>query len=217
MSGNSVLLNERFTDRTLIESVLTSFYILDYGYIKTVNPDKTIDVTHAKRLKTQNGQTLNPTVTKGLEVLTVAGSGFSLQFDYKKGDKVLLLGLKNYIPKAEEVTSATETKSYQHYTRETLKAIPLCVFNDDAKVTIKIENGDLAVKTGGKIKLNGDSKQLVTWSELNNALSNFLTQLTIAMTTTPIVGNGAVQPTWTNMPTSIDISAAKTTKVVTGG
>ena len=214
MSGSSVLLNERFTDRTLIESVLTSFYILDYGYIKTVNPDKTVDVTHAKRLKTQNGQTLNPTVTKGLEVLTVAGSGFSLQFDYKKGDKVLLLGLKNYIPKAEEVTSATETKSYQHYTRETLKAIPLCVFNDDAKVTIKIENGDLAVKTGGKIKLNGDSKQFVTWTELNGALQDLITAINGHVHTSAASGSPTTSPT---VPMTLDISNAKTTPVVTGG
>jgi hypothetical protein len=215
--GNSIFMNERLTDKNLIESVLASFYILDYGYIKAVNPDKTVDVTHAKRLKTTDGTTLNPTVTKNIEMLTIAGSGFSLQFDYKKGDKVLLLGLKDYIPKVEDVTSATETTTYQHYSRETIKALPLCVFNDDAKVVVKIENGDMAVDTSGKIKLNGDSKQLVTWSELNTALSNFLADLTIAMTTTPIAGNGAPQPTWTNMPTQIDISAAKTTTVVTGG
>lgn len=215
--GNSAFLGERFNDRTLIESILSGFYIVDYGYIKNVNPDKTIDVVHAKRLKTVDEKTLNPTVTKNIEMLTIAGSGFSLQIDYKKGDKVLLLGLKDYIPKTEDVTSATETTIYLHYTRETIKALPLCVFNDEAKVTVQIENGDMAVDTQGKIKLNGDSKQLVTWAELNSALSTFLTQLTIAMTTTPIAGNGALQPAWTNMPTSIDISAAKTTKVVTGG
>ena len=217
MTGNSVFFANRFNDRTLIESVLQSFFIIDYGYIKNVNIDKTIDVVHAKRLKTYTDENLPQTETKEIEVLTLSGSGFSIQFDYKKGDKVLLLGLKDYIPKVDDVTSATATTTYLHYTRETIKALPLCIFNDEAKVTVQIENGDMAVDTQGKIKLNGDSKQLVTWAELNNALSTFLTQLTIAMTTTPIAGNGALQPAWTNMPTSIDISAAKTTKVVTGG
>lgn len=213
---NSVFGAEKFNDRSLIESLVASFYILDYGYIKTVNPDKTVDVVHAKRLKAYNGKTLNPTTTKGLEVLTLAGSGFSLQIDYKAGDKVLLLGLKDYVPKTEDVTSATETTSYLHYSRETMKALPLCVFNDEAKVQIVVQNGDLDVKTNGKIKLNGDSKQLVTWSELNDALSQFLTQLTTSLSTTPITGNGSPQ-TWVDFPTAIDISSAKTTTVVTGG
>ncbi len=141
MSGNSVFLNEKLTERSLVESILASHYILDYGFIKKVNDDKTIDVTHAKQLKTYDGQTLKATVTTGVEVLTIAGGGFSIKFDYKKGDKVLLLGFKDYVPKVDEVTSATETTAYLHYSRETLKAIPLCIFNDDAKVKIEIESG----------------------------------------------------------------------------
>lgn len=219
--SNSIFLAERFTDRDLIESVLQSFYIVDYGYIKTVNTDKTIDVIHAKRLKTYNGQTLPQTESKKVEVLTLAGSGFSIQFDYKKGDKVLLLGLKDFIPKAKDVTGATETTNYLHYTRETMKALPLCAFNDQAKVVIKIEGGNLDVKTNGKIKLNGESKQFVTWAELNTALSQYATLMSTALLgATYVPPSGTPAPlAWTGgtPPSSIDISAAKTTKVVTGG
>ena len=215
---NSVFGAEKFNDRSLIESLVASFYILDYGYIKTVNPDKTVDVVHAKRLKAYNGKSLNPTTTKGLEVLTLAGSGFSLQIDYKAGDKVLLLGLKDYVPKTDDVTSATETTSYLHYSRETMKALPLCVFNDEAKVQIVVQNGDLDVKTNGKVKLNGDSKQFVTWAELNQALSTFTTALkththVCAAPSSPS-GPPVVVPPAT---LDIDISSAKTTSVVTGG
>ena len=143
--SNSIFLAERYTDRDLIESVLQSFYIVDYGYIKNVNTDKTIDVVHAKRLKTYSGQSLPQTESKKVEVLTLSGSGFSIQFDYKKGDKVLLLGLKDFVPKAADVSTATETTTYLHYTRETMKALPLCVFNDKAKVVIKIESGKLTI------------------------------------------------------------------------
>ena len=171
MTGSSVFLGEQYTDRNLIESILASFYILDYGYIKAVNPDKTIDVVHAKRLKTMSGKSLNPTTTKGIEMLTLAGSGFSMTFDYKKGDKVLLLGLKDYIPKVTTVTSATETKNYQHYTRETLKALPLCVFNDQAQVTVKIENGSMDVNAAQLIKFDGDDNGgLVIGPELKTQL-----------------------------------------------
>ena len=226
--SNSVFLNEKNTERTLIESILSSFFILDYGYIKTVNADETIDVVHAKKLKLINGKELNQTVTKSIEVLTLAGSGFSFKFDYKKGDKVLLLGLKNYIKNVKDVTQATETTSYQHYTRETLKAIPMCVFNGDAKVTMKIKDGNVTVDAKGKtevsaqtIELNGNTKQFVTWAELNTALSGFVTQLSAALLGATYVNTAGVSTplSWTGgtPPATLDISASKTTTVVTGG
>lgn len=162
MGSNSIFLEERLTERSLIESILSSFYIVDYGFIKAVNADQTIDVTHAKQLKTQDGRTLKATVTTGVEVLTISGSGFSMKFDYKKGDRVLLLGLKNYIKKVEAVTSATETTSYYHYSRETIKAIPLCVFNDEAKVKIAIADGALEIGTEGKLTIECKSDVEIT-------------------------------------------------------
>lgn len=152
----SVFLSERLTERNLIESIVASFYILDYGFIKTVNDDKTVDVIHAKQLKTTSGQTLKATVTTGIEVLTLCGGGFSFSFDYKKGDKVLLLGLKDYIPKVEDVTSASETTAYMHYRRETLKALPLCVFSDEAKVKVVVEEGKMSMDTEDTLTLNGE-------------------------------------------------------------
>ena len=235
--GNSIFLQEKLTERNLIESILASHYIIDYGFIKKVNADDTIDVTHAKQLKTLDGKTLPATVTTNVEVLTIAGGGFSIKFDYKKGDKVLLLGLKDYIPKVEEVTSASETTAFLHYTRETLKAIPLCVFYDDAKVKVEIEDGNmnlkiaghlklktdkdteidtdtLKVKTKKKVELNGNSKQFVTWAELNQALSTFTTAL--VSHTHNITSPGQPSGPAVGVPT-IDISAAKTTTIVTGG
>ena len=235
--SNSVFFNEKNTERTLIESILSSFFILDYGYIKTVNADETIDVVHAKKLKLINGKELNQTVTKSIEVLTLAGSGFSFKFDYKKGDKVLLLGLKNYIKNVKDVTQATETTSYQHYTRETLKAIPLCVFNGEAKVTMQIKDGNVTTKAkgnitveaqakneikGGTIELNGNSKKFVTWAELNTALSTYVTNLNAALAaaSVKIEALGVIVPvtmTTPPPPSAIDISAAMTTTVSTGG
>lgn len=212
--GNSIFLSEKLTDKDLIESILSSHYIIDYGFIKKVNADKTVDVTHAKQLKTLDGKTLPATVTTGVEVLTIAGAGFSINFDYKKGDKVLLLGFKDFIPKVEDVTSATETTAYLHYSRETLKAIPLCIFNDDAKVKIEVEAGTMKVTTEKKIELNGNSKQFVTWAELNQALSTFTTAL--VNHTHNITSPGNPSGPAVGVPT-IDISAAKTTTIVTGG
>ena len=205
---------QKFTDRTLIESIVSSFYIVDYGFIKKVNADKTVDVTHAKQLKTLNGETLKATVTTGIEVLTIAGSGFSINFDYKSGDKVLLLGLKNLVPKVGDVKSSTETTVYIHYSRETLKAIPMCVFNDEAKVKIEVESGTLKMNTEKKIELNGNTKQFVTWAELNNALTRFTTALQTHTHNCAAEGSPSGPPIG-NL--TIDISDAKTTSVVTGG
>lgn len=142
---NSVFLGERYDDRTLIKSIVSSFFIIDYGFIKTVNPDKTIDVTHAKQLVTLDGKVLPPTITKKVEVLSLSCKGFSVNFDYAKGDQVLLLGLKDYVEKVKNVTQSEESKSVAHYNRETLKAIPLCVFNENAKVVINIQQGNMDV------------------------------------------------------------------------
>lgn len=204
-------------DRDLIVALISQFFILDYGYISEINADNTVNVVHATKPVTTSGKVMEQMTTTNLEVLTLSGAGFSLNLKLAKGDKVLLLGLKNYIKKVDEADQAAELKCFLHYTRETMKVLPLCVFNSDAKVTVEIEEGTMVVNTEKKIELNGNDKQLVTWSELNQALSNFLTQLTTALTTTPIAGNGAPQPTWTGLPSTIDISAAKTTTVVTGG
>lgn len=214
MNTNSVFLSESLSERNLIESVLASFFIVDYGFIKKVNADKTIDVTHAKQLKMTTGESMKPTVTTGVEVLTICGAGFSFNFDYKKGDKVLLLGLKDYVPEVKEVTSATETTAYLHYSRETIKALPLCIFSDDAKVKVEVENGTMKVTTNQKIELNGNSKQFVTWAELNQALTQFTTAL--ISHTHNITSPGNPSGPAVGIPT-IDITAAKTTTVVTGG
>ena len=219
---NDIFLNGQLTERSLIESILASHYIIDYGFIKNVNPDKTIDVTHAKQLKTYDGQSLKATVTQKVEVLTISGGGFSIKFDYKKGDKVLLLGLKDYVKKVEDVTMPTETTAYMHYSRETLKAIPLCVFSDEAKVKVEAEEGTLKITTEKNIELNGNDKQFVTYQELDNALQQLWTKIKAHTHPVSTTGTAAAQTgtaaTSTDLATvTLDISAAKTKTIVTGG
>lgn len=201
-------------ERNLIEAIVGNFFIIDYGFITKVNPDGTINVTHAKRPKAVTGADLPEITTTNLEVLTIAGAGFSLKFDYTKGDKVLLLGFKNYIKNVGDISNSTETETYIHYTRETMKALPLCIFNDSAKVLVEIEKGTIKVNAEQKIELNGNSKQFVTWAELNQALSTFTTALNTHTHICAAPGSASATP----LPAmNIDISGAKTTTVVTGG
>lgn len=229
MDNDFIVRPARFTDRDLIEAIVSNFFIVDYGIIKEVNADKTVNVLHAKKLKALNGKVLENMETKNIEVLTLSGSGFALIWDIQKGDKVLLLGLKNPIEKTKDITEPEEPSSCLHYTRETLKALPLCVFSDKAKVKAEIKKGKLNVsaeddieltcknhKVGAKqkIELNGNSKQFVTWAELNAALSQFVALVNAHVHTCTAPGS-PTSPAVT--PMTIDISAAKTTTVVTGG
>jgi len=204
---------QKFTDRTLIESLISSFYIVDYGFINKVNADKTVNVTHAKKQVLLDGSELPVIETPNIEVLTICGAGFSLQFDYKAGDKVLLLGLKDFVKKVAEVKNAETPEIFIHYNRTTLKALPLCVFSDEAKVKIQIENGKMTIDTEGNIELNGNDKQFVTWTELNKALQNFITTFN-SHTHTGNMGSPTSPPV---VSAQLDISSAKTKTILTGG
>lgn len=196
-----MLENTEFSDRDLITGLLASFYIIDYGFVNKVNADGTVNVTHAKRHETLEGVKLPETSTSGIEVLTLCGAGFSVVWDINPGDQVLLLGLKDYVPQVAKVTRATEQEAFIHYTRDTMKALPLCVFNNQAKVVVKAHGGTLSIDTEKNIELNGKTSHLVTYEELAAALALHKHQFT---------GDGSV-----GLPTDLDISGAKAGKVTT--
>lgn len=190
-----------FSDRDLITGLLASFYILDYGFISKVNADGTINVTHAKRQVTTEDMELPETVSKNIEVLTLSGKGFSVQWDIQEGDQVLLLGLKDYIQQVAKVTKSTKQDAFIHYTRDTMKALPLSIFNNQAKVVVKAHGGTLSIDTEKDIELNGKTSHLVTYEELAAALALHKHEFT---------GQGTV-----GLPTNLDISGAKAGKVTT--
>lgn len=210
----------KFTDRDLITSLLTNFYIVDYGFVSKVNDDNTVNVTHATKLKTLDGVELPETKTNNIELLTLSTGQISINMNVKQGDKVVLLGLKNFVKKVKDVTISQPLETPQHYNRTTLKALPLCLFNDSSQVVIEAEDGTLKIQTNDKIELNGNTKQFVTWSELNTALSQYVTNLNIALAAATYI-NVAGTPTplvfVSPLPSSINIDAAKTQTVVTGG
>lgn len=240
MSGNtnSVITGTRLTDRDLIESIVENYFIADYGYISKVNDDKTVNVIHAVKPALQDGSVLSQTETKNIELLFISGSGFSITWDVKANDRVLLVGLKDYVKSVDAVTAAADPGVYVHYSRATLKAVPLCIFNSDAKVTLEIKDGavtftasdtinvksdkelnltssdTMALKSDKEIDLNGNSKQFVTWTELNTALQQMVT----IINTHTHVASSLGSPTATPLPqVTLDISNAKTTTVKTGG
>lgn len=209
----------RLTDRDLIDSVIASYAIVDYGFVDKVNDDDTIDVVHAKKPMTVNGETLKELKTKKIEVLTFSCAEMAISFKPKKGDKVLLLGLKDYVKETGEVTEATEMSVFLHYSRETMKALPLSAFSGSAKIKIEADNGTLKVDANESIELNGKDKRFVTWAELKDALDSFTNALNTHKHLVSGVQSGTSSATSAppTDPMTIDISAAKTTTVFTGG
>jgi phage gp45-like len=100
------------------------------------------------------------------------------------------------------------------------------------KVSISLADGETAIfstnaagdtlkaqivlKADGTIEINGNSKRFVTWDELNTALQNHTHSAGALVTTCP-AGAGTVSGGATGAPVALDLSAAKTTTLKTGG
>lgn len=75
------------------------------------------------------------------------------------------------------------------------------------------KQAEIKLDTSGNIEMNGDSKRFVTHAELDAALQTFITALNLH--THPTAATGPPSPPTASM--SIDISAAETTTIKTGG
>ena len=73
----------------------------------------------------------------------------------------------------------------------------------------------IKLDSNGNIELNGDSKRFVTYSELNSALQDLVTYINGHAHTGVTTGGGTSGTPAT--PTSLDISAAETETIKTGG
>ncbi len=226
MTTPSVYNGLSFTEKDLIESIVSNFYFVDYGFVSAVNGDKTVNVTHAKFLTSATGEQLEATITKNIEVLTFATKGISINFEIKQGDKVLLLGLKNRVEKTQDVTIATQQNTPIHYCRDTIKAIPFGVFDSTAKIQIDFTKGinitsDEAIVINANkknIELNGNKKSFVTYAELNQALQSLWAA--IKAHTHPVstpAGAGSSSASVELQTQSLDISASETKTIKTGG
>lgn len=214
MDTTQIAKAQRFSDRDLIEALVSNFYILDYGVITKVNEDGTVNVQHAKIQETNDGTKLPVIQTNNIELLTLSTINISFDLGTKAGDRVLLLGLKDYIAHVEDVTSASEQNVFIHYKRDTMKALPLCVFNGDAKIKVKAAGGNLKINAANKIALNGENKNFVTWAELNDALQDLWGKI---KTHTHPASSGTTSASVELSTVTLDISDAKTKTIVTGG
>jgi hypothetical protein len=153
---NRQLDSHRFTLEDTIRAVLNSSDIVDIALIKKISDDKKfVDVEHIIKPELYDYEKeeyveQESVLTNGVELMYLGSSYFSLKWEVKIGDPVLLLGLKRYIDKIDGKTKPEKSKMYAHYQQETYKAIPLG-FNANAKAKINISDADK------KITLTTDS------------------------------------------------------------
>jgi hypothetical protein len=181
----SQLTGLNYSQSDIVRSIINQTYIIDYGIVKTINSDKTIDVTHAVKSVLINGVDMPVTVTKNIEVLFPASYEFGIKWPMKTGDGVILLGLKDAVAETSGIVEPTNAPGeFLHYCQNTMKAIPLQAVsspkvsldvssggdleikntNTSGKITIKTTgSGDIETVAGtGKLQLKNGSKSLFT-------------------------------------------------------
>lgn len=146
-----ILDNMGVSQRDLINSIINSKFMLDYGKIITVNSDKTVNVQHAVPMTLRYppkdyDSKAHPTTSYNLEVLYIGSSEFSSSFELKVGDPVLLIGLKDYIDDTQNISGDPNT-TFSHYDQNTLKVLPLTGINSSSQTQINIVNGLFQIKT----------------------------------------------------------------------
>jgi len=168
-------------------------------------------------LKTSKEVNVSYPAIENVPVMYPSGSNFSLRWDILPGDGCLILfsesAIGNFLNSTEniQVTSDDSTR----FSLTDAVCIPglFSIFRAKSlsgNNEIYIDRTGVVSIKGTEIDLNGNSKSFVTHSELDAALQTYVTAVN-AFFQTKLDGGG------TPGTLSIDISAAKTTTVKTGG
>jgi len=168
-------------DRFVIDAIIGKHFIIDYGFITQISEDKKkVDVEHLTILKDNEGKQLPKTVTKNIELLFSNSSYFSLKFDVKIGDGVLLLGLKDFVKSIAEKKQPSQADYLLHYQQENLKAFPIG-FADNPTTKIEATQNKFSLESSAAIieAKTATSRIAIDNSliDIKNSVSNMRTQI----------------------------------------
>lgn len=191
------------SERQVIQSVIAEAFFADYGIVRAVNGNVTVDVEHAIRAVTRAGiqatsQVLDPTISKEVELLFPMMGGLSIEGTVNVGDGVLLIGLRGLLSSTVGITESKAPAEFWHYSQQTLKAIPLAGIS-----TASVQFGE----STGKAFLRNSSASLYTiMSDLYSALNTFATTSSSA-TTAPQIAAAAATLVTALAPINASINA----------
>jgi len=184
MKASDIIFNKQnTTERAEIEDSIEDKYIIDYGVIKAMRGTTACDVTHAIQRVMTDGTYYPPTVTENVEILWPSAGQISFKCDLVAGDKVLLVGMKHYLSSVGQ-DMPKEQQVFNAYNQETLRAIPLGLFNSSSKIQISVSGGNLSIafSTGNMTIDLGPSGTLAIKNEvaslktvLDSLISNLIT------------------------------------------
>jgi hypothetical protein len=204
---------------SMMDDVYTAFPGIiqsDYNY-KT----KTVSVQPTIKVPIGDGMAALPKINR-VQVIFPGTKRSVIQFPLKKGDGCLVIcstiALDDWINSSGDLVFPGDTRKFA---ATDAFCIPgLFPMKGPGKIgtgsgfEILHESAKIQLTDDGKIKINGDSKQLVTYAELASALNTFLQSLN---SHTHSNGNNGSPTGAPIVSMSLDISESKTTSVLTGG
>ena len=143
-----------YTDRTLIDGLISAKYFVDYGFVTAVNSDKTVNVTHAIKQVMLDGTVMPDTQTSNVEVLFPQSASFGQSWTIAVGDLMMLVGFKDLVHLVASATNSSVPPVFSHYNTSNLKAIPISTKNALNPVCLFYESA-------GKIVLQNQSQSLM--------------------------------------------------------
>jgi len=211
-----------------IVDVLNAWFDAKAAQIHTVIPGKVENYAgHGTRLakvkplvklKTPLGASLSIPPIDNVPVIFPSSDAFTLLFPVKKGDGCLIAfseaGIGNFLN--GQGVNEVEPDDLNRFALTDAICIPGLWSKSSSptsKATIEIDASGNMTVDGATIYLNGNTKPFVTHAELDAALQTFITALNLHMHPTAATG----PPSPPASPMSINIAAAATTTVKTGG
>lgn len=174
----------QFTEVDFIRNIVDQCFLADWGYISEVIDSTHVKAVHAMKTVMIDGTVCPETITV-CEILYPNGTEFSLQTPPKKGDTVLLIGLRNLV-NAVDISASETPEQFAHYEQCTMKAIPFCSYGAKGKVKVVTNDGKLDVTAQKEVKCTGSKVSLIASNagnvnliaKLNEAIGDLCSSLT---------------------------------------
>lgn len=193
--------------------VFSSFNAVQIGKIEEVQREKqTVTVELQIKRVLDDGRSIKYPPLVDVPFFVLQGGGAYIQMPVKKGDFCIVLFNDRCIDGWFPSGAVQEPACRRMHSLS--DGIALIGINPGGSPLIEDEDGAIRV-SAPEIHLNGDGKRLVTWDELNTALQSH-THGAGSLSAPPGTAGGSVTGV-TGAPVALDLSAAKTTTIKTGG
>lgn len=198
--------------KELRNDIFATFNCVQIGKIEKVTPaEQTVEISiQIKRAAADGTSTATP-ILVDCPYFVLQGGGAYIDMPITAGDFCIVLFNDRDIDTWWDSANLADP----HSTRKHSLSDGLALVGINPKPdALAMDGSKTRVINPAGIELNGNTKTFVTHTELNMALQTFITALNLHTHTTTTAGNPTSQPT---APMALDISAAATTTIKTGG